>query len=215
MLLCIGFSNSFAARPGAGCAASRSHAIARTSSLSLSAADDSLYASLRSRLAVSEGAADAGGAPAPLGVDDVGAEKMGPDEVLTYVMKSLVHDPIEGCKACMSFSVKEDETWRPIDSFGQLRAGAFRSPEAFSEWLGGQKFYATLTKLEEFKPMGPVQMSDMSRNAEQKFLVRRPGANWEDLTVKLRLMEGDGSQPWVKRWVITSLYKHHGPENIA
>ena len=140
---------------------------------------------------------------------------MGPDEVLTYVMKSLVHDPIEGCKACMSFSVKEDETWRPIDSFGQLRAGAFRSPEAFSEWLGGQKFYATLTKLEEFKPMGPVQMSDMSRNAEQKFLVRRPGANWEDLTVKLRLMEGDGSQPWVKRWVITSLYKHHGPENIA
>ena len=74
---------------------------------------------------------------------------------------------------------------------------------------------STLTKLEEFKPMGPVQMSDMSRNAEQKFLVRRPGANWEDLTVKLRLMEGDGSQPWVKRWVITSLYKHHGPENIA
>ena len=63
--------------------------------------------------------------------------------------------------------------------------------------------------------MGPVQMSDMSRNAEQKFLVRRPGANWEDLTVKLRLMEGDGAQPWVKRWVITSLYKHHGPENIA
>ena len=89
------------------------------------------------------------------------------------------------------------------------------SIKQFSEWLGGQKFYATLTKLEEFKPMGPVQMSDMSRNAEQKFLVRRPGANWEDLTVKLRLMEGDGSQPWVKRWVITSLYKHHGPENIA
>ena len=59
MLLCIGLSvNSFTARPGAGCP-SRSHAIARTSSLSLSAADDSLYASLRSRLAVSEGAADA------------------------------------------------------------------------------------------------------------------------------------------------------------
>ena len=33
--------------------------------------------------------------------------------------------------------------------------------------------------------------------------------------MKLRLMEGDGSQPWVKQWVITSLYKHHGPENIA
>ena len=56
MLLCIGLSKSFTARPVAGCP-SRSHAIARTSSLSLSAADDSLYASLRSRLAVSEGAA--------------------------------------------------------------------------------------------------------------------------------------------------------------
>ena len=51
MLLCIGLSNSFTARPGA--IASTSQAIARTSSLSLSAADDSLYASLRSRLAVS------------------------------------------------------------------------------------------------------------------------------------------------------------------
>ena len=50
MLLCIGLSNSLTARPFAG-STSRSHAIARTSSLSLSAADDSLYASLRSRLA--------------------------------------------------------------------------------------------------------------------------------------------------------------------
>ena len=181
----------------------------RASQILLSEADDSLYASLNARIAVSEGTA--GGAPPPLGVDDVGADKMGPDEVLDYVMKSLVHDPVDGCKAFMSFSAKESDG-RPIDSFGQLRAGAFTSPEAFRDWLAGQKFYATLARLEEFKPMGPYQMSDMSRNAEQKFIVRRPGGNWEDLTIKMRLMEGE---PWGKRWIITSLYKHHGPENIA
>ena len=75
-----------------------------------------------------------------------------------------------------------------------------------SDWLASHKRYSTLTRLDEYKPMGTPDMSDMSRKAAQKLLVRRDGANWEDFFINLQLVEVEKPMA-AKRWVITSVYK--------
>jgi hypothetical protein len=74
--------------------------------------DEDLFAALRKR---TEGGDDA---PPPLGPDDVGADQMGPSEVVEYCMKSLKADPDGGCRALMSFAVKFDDG-EPVDRLGQ------------------------------------------------------------------------------------------------
>ena len=62
---------------------------------------------------------------------------------------------------------------------GQLQPGSFSDPAAVAEFLENHDRYRTLTRLDEWKPMGSPQDSNMGRNAAQKMLVRRDGGNWE------------------------------------
>jgi hypothetical protein len=55
--------------------------------------DEALWASLKARIAVSE---DESAAPPPLGIDDVGADCMGPSDVVEYVMRSMKADADAG-----------------------------------------------------------------------------------------------------------------------
>ena len=72
-----------------------------------------------------------------------------------------------------------------------------------------------LTRLNEYKFMGSPDFSDMSRKAAQKILVRRDGANWEDLMVNMQIVDvqrggGEGDAPQkTRRWLITSIYKQN------
>ena len=67
--------------------------------------DEALWASLKARIAVSE---DESAAPPPLGIDDVGADCMGPSDVVEYVMRSMKADADAGATSLMSFAVKYD-----------------------------------------------------------------------------------------------------------
>jgi len=148
-------------------------------------------ASLRARMETKE--------PAPLGIDDVGADQMGPVDVINTVMDAMTRGDF---KTLLGFSLKDDEG-RFEDTLGQLLVGAFGAPDQLSDWLAAHERYSTLTRLDEWKSMGSPDMSDMSRKAAQKMLVRRDGANWEDFFVNLALVEANTG----KRWVITSVYK--------
>ena len=67
--------------------------------------DEALWASLKARIAVSE---DESAAPPPLGIDDVGADCMGPADVVEHVMRSMKADADAGATSLMSFAVKYD-----------------------------------------------------------------------------------------------------------
>ena len=178
--------------------------------------DADLFASLRARVELSnKTTASSGTAPRPLGPDEVGADAMGPQDVITYIMQSL-QQPSGGGKTLLSFAVKvsRDTGSKAVDHVGQLCPGFFPDPQSLEDYLASHPRYETLTKLEEWKPMGPPDMSDMSRKAAQKLLVRRDGANWEDFFVNMQLAEvapPEGSAASVtlptKRWLITSIYK--------
>jgi len=167
--------------------------------------DDALFASLRSRLSQAE---DKASAPVPLGPDEVGAEVMGPADVVDYCMRSLRADSEQGCKALMSFAAKADQA---EDILGQLQPGFFSDSSSLVAQLASQPRYETLTRLSEFKCMGQPEFSNMARSAAQKLLVRRDGANWEDLFVNMQLATMDaveGEAPMAsRRWIITSIYK--------
>lgn len=135
----------------------------------------------------------------PLGMDDVGADSMGPADVVAYVMNAMQEGDF---KTILGFSVKDDGALE--DTLGQLSVGAFGAPEQLSEWLASHERYSTLTNLDEWKPMGPPSLSDMSRKGAQKLLVRRDGANWEDFFINLQLVD---TEPTGLRWLITSVYK--------
>jgi hypothetical protein len=117
--------------------------------------DEALWASLKARIAVTE---ESGGAPPPLGVEDIGADCMGPADVVEYVMRSMKADADAGAASLLSFAVKYDgaktevchtcfepQTSRrpqsrllltrlepPIwqDHLGQLQPGCFGTPAA-------------------------------------------------------------------------------------
>ena len=173
--------------------------------------DDDLFASLRARVSQSE-AKD--GPPPPVGPDEVGADQMGPQDVVEYCMKSLRAQAdgctTDGCRALLAFALKVQD--KAEDFVGQLQPGYFTDPQAFIDYLAAQPRYQTLTRLNEYKCMGTPDFSDMSRKATQKLLVRRDGANWEDLMINMQMVEvtrGEGEEQKKKRWVITSIYKQN------
>jgi len=165
--------------------------------------DADLWASLRSRLESPK--------PHPLGLEDVVADSMGPKDVIAYVMNTLVQDMDAGISVLLSFSELVPDG-SPVDFLGQLQPGGFgRGPaakQAFIEYIKGEKRYRTLTVLDEWKPMGSPDFSDMSRRVAQKCLVRRDGGNWEDFFINMRLATVDDSA-MAKRWVIVSVYKQN------
>ena len=85
--------------------------------------DEDLFASLRKRMSVSE---DNAGAPPPLGPDEVGADQMGPSDVVEYCMKSLLAQK-EGCSTdgCRYeyFPGNVIRTSHPFFSLAAARAG--------------------------------------------------------------------------------------------
>ncbi len=81
--------------------------------------DADLFASLRKRTAAQESDA----APAPLGPDEVGADQMGPAEVVSYCMRSMKvkqDGAWQGLKALMAFAVKYSGD-KAEDYVGQVR----------------------------------------------------------------------------------------------
>jgi hypothetical protein len=173
--------------------------------------DADLFAALRQRMAAQESDA----APAPLGPDDVGADQMGPADVVSYIMKSMKaaqEVPEQGLKALMAFAAKTGGD-KAEDHVGQVQPGYFSEPSALAGYLAANPRYQTLLKLSEWKPMGPPDLSNLSRSAVQKVLVRREGSNWEDLFVNMQLAEikGDQGELSTRRWLITTIYKQGAP----
>jgi hypothetical protein len=167
------------------------------------AADDDLMASLRARMN-KEGS----GAPAPLGPDEVGADQMGPADVVDYIMRSLAagNEPEadNGLRVLMGFSVAYDDGQQE-DTLGQVQPGCFSSPDALRTFLASGR-YEPLCDLEEWKPMGTPDMSNMSRQAAQKLLVRRDGDNWKDFFINLTLGQAVVGERNVPRWLVSSIY---------
>ena len=157
---------------------------------------DELWDSLRSRIASTEG-----DAPPVLGVEDIGADQMGPRDVIDHVLKSLASDTDAGLTAFLQFSLSNDD--KPEDHLGQLQPGFFGEPAELGDFLGSSAGgrYRILTALGEYKCMGAPRTMDMSRQEEQKLLVRA-GDDWKDLFVNLQLMPFEP----VPRWLITSIY---------
>lgn len=166
----------------------------------MSASDDALWASLRQRIS-SEPQPSGSGLP-PLGPDEVGATSMGPNDVVSYIMKAMTDcENEEGCKVLLGFAATADSA---EDSLGQVQPGAFPSPAAMKAFFDGHARYSSLMALEEWKAMGSPEMSDMSRKAAQKLLVRREGRNWEDLFINMELVD---AATVGKRWIVTTIYK--------
>jgi len=124
-------------------------------------------------------------------------------------MRSLVAmnepDAHNGLRVLMGFSVKHDDGQRE-DRLGQVQSGCFSSPAELASFLELSDRYVALSELEEFKPMGSPDLSNMSRNAAQKLLVRRPGSNWQDLFINLVLAPATVGETKVPRWLVTSIY---------
>ena len=171
----------------------------------LMTSDEDLMASLKARMENQETSSP----PAPLGPDEVGADSMGPNDVVEYIMRSLAqHEDInEGCRVLMAFSIAHDDG-QQVDSLGQLQPGCFGSPDQLSSWLASSPAgrYRPLTDVAEWKPMGQPDMSNMSRNAAQKLLVRMDGENWKDLFLNLILADAQVGDMVTKRWMITSMH---------
>lgn len=123
--------------------------------------------------------------PPPKGPDELGADAMGPADVVAYVMQSLsasIRDEAlgfeAGAKVLLSFAASVDDG-KPEDFLGQVQPGHFNDPGQLTRYLASEPRYETLTRLDEWKCMGIPETSDMSRKAVQKLLVRRDGKNWE------------------------------------
>jgi len=174
--------------------------------------DADLFASLRKRTESSPD--DASQLPPPLGPDEVGAESMGPADVVSYCMRAMKADQgneFPGLKVLMSFAVRFEDG-KPEDTLGQVQPGHFSAPAELADYLGGNARYQTLLELSEWKPMGAPDFSNMSRSAVQKLLVRREGGNWEDLFINMQLASLDSSDAMAnRRWLITTIYKQGTP----
>jgi hypothetical protein len=155
---------------------------------------DPLMAALRNRLENKDAARR------PLGREDVGADKMSHEDVLTYVMNSLQADPDEGLRVLLSFSFKTDKV---EDFMHQVSPGAYADVPSARADIESRDFYRELLEITEYKRMGPADMSNLSRNAAAKFLVRSSG-NWKQLDIKMQLFrEPDTTVP---RWIILNIY---------
>jgi len=143
----------------------------------------------------------------PLGPDDVSALSMGPRDVLETVLCAFQgagsDGCYEGCRVMLCFA-QEFEGDRPVDSLGRLRPGAFVSASAFEDYLRSEPRYRALAVLAEWKPMGAPETSGHGHAAAQKLLVRRDGANWEQMYLNMEL-RGTGEK---RRWLVMSIYKH-------
>ena len=95
--------------------------------------DEALWASLKARIAVTE---ESAGAPPPLGIEDIGADCMGPADVVEYVMRSMKADADAGAASLLSFAVKYDGD-KTEDHLGQLQPGCFGTPAALLSSLLG------------------------------------------------------------------------------
>ena len=174
---------------------------ARTRAVRMSFDDESLMASLRARMATAETDTAAGGELLPvLSIEDMGADAMGPRDVLEYAMKAFAIDCDEGCRVLMGCAPKGGEK---EDSLGQVQPGAFADPRSLADFFGGHERYKMLLSVSEWKCMD-LTMSNLSRNVASKLLIRRDGANWEDLFVNMQLVD---TEVVGKRWLITSVYK--------
>ena len=163
--------------------------------------DEALWASLKARIAVTE---ESAGAPPPLGIEDIGADCMGPADVVEYVMRSMKADADAGAASLLSFAVKYDGD-KTEDHLGQLQPGCFGTPAALLAYYRTSPRYTILADMHEWKCMGPPDTSNYARSAVQKLLVRGDRGNWEELFVNMQLAEvaeGVG-----KRWLITTIYK--------
>jgi hypothetical protein len=114
--------------------------------------DADLFAALRKRMAAQESDA----APAPLGPDDVGADQMGPADVVSYIMKSMKaaqEVPEQGLKALvqMPASAPKPQHWKklmesvPLDPWGNEYV--YRNPGKFK--TDGYDLYSLGPKGEE------------------------------------------------------------------
>jgi hypothetical protein len=157
--------------------------------------DSDFFASLRAR--IEQGASKEG--IRPLGPDEVGADSLGPDEMVAFVMDALLQQRFD---ILLGFSQVSDSG--AIDFLGQLQPGGFTSAEGLTEFLRTDERYRTMLSLSEWKPMGPLGLSNLSRNGEQKLLIRPASGNWEDLYVRVAIIP---YQVTSKRWVITAMHK--------
>lgn len=133
---------------------------------------------------------------------------MGPSDVIEYIMRSLVAvddpEPDSGLRVLMSFSVAYEDG-KSEDVLGQVQPGCFSDPQSLGAYFASGR-YAALGSLEEWKCMGTPDMSNMSRNAAQKLLIRRDGSNWQDLFINLILADSQVGGAANKRWLVTSVY---------
>lgn len=157
--------------------------------------DSDFFASLRSRVERSASK----GEIRPLGPDEVGADSLGPDDVIAFVMDALVQQRFD---VLLGFSQRADSG--ALDFLGQLQPGGFSSTEGLTEFMRKEERYRTLLEISEWKPMGPVGLSNLSRNGEQKLLIRPASGNWEDLYVRVAIIPHLVTS---KRWVITAMHK--------
>ena len=174
----------------------------------LMASDDDLMASLRARMNKESNGNNA--APAPLGPDEVGADNLGPKDVVEYIMRSLAASDAgseDGLRALMGFSIVHDDG-QQVDTLGQVQPGCFSSTDALRSFFAAAEMgrYEALGALDEWKLMGPPDMSNMSRNAAQKLLVRCDGSNWKDLFINLSLAKAKVGDTVIPRWLVVSIY---------
>jgi hypothetical protein len=159
------------------------------------ASDDDLFASLRAR--VDKSSEEKG--LRPLGPDEVGADCMGPTDVIDYVMNAMLQQRWE---ILLGFAAAVEGA--PEDFLGQVQPGAFSSPEGLTAFLKKEERYRVLLEITEWKPMGTCDLSNLSREGSQKLLVRPESGNWEELYMKLVLVP---HLEYSKRWIVTSIYK--------
>lgn len=190
---------ALAARSTHAGTAGRSALRARAAVRLATPSDADLFASLRARLI-------SGDALRPLGPEEVSADMLGPSDVIQYVMDSLVQQRFD---VLLGFAAAV-QGGGSVDFLGQLQPGAFPSPEALTAFMQKEHRYRTMLRISEWKPMGTCDLSNLSRNGQQKLLVRPETGNWEELYINLQIV------PYMelgKRWIITSMHKAAGAES--
>lgn len=161
--------------------------------------DEDLFASLRARIEAPAGDKTL----RPLGPDEVSAESLGPSDLIKYVMDALVQQRFE---VLLGFAAAV-EGGQSVDFLGQLQPGAFSSPEALTAYMQKEDRYRTMLHIAEWKPMGICDLSNLSRNGQQKLLVKPEVGNWEELYINIQLVPYLESS---KRWIITAMHKAAG-----
>ena len=149
-----------------------------------------------------------------MGPQDVSADLLAPQELVSFVMRSLSTSAGQGARVMLGFSAVPHPSWHLEDGRGQLQPGAFSDAGALHEFLSGQVRYTTLTRLHEWECVGPVELSSVGQKAVQRCNVRdEQGAAWETLTINMQ--RGEDVAIGVPRWLITSIFKPAGPSRIG